>query len=245
MVGRMPVAFLHLEIPPDQVDVNVHPTKVEVRFRDPQRVYSHLLSTLRQTFLEERPAHPAASEPRNRRARRLPVARRSTQARAQPARASSGNLFSTQPGSSLGVLDSGGDAVDRAEGRLVVRGADRQAQDSGFGGSAGAARLGAVAAAGRHRAGWGFRRILADGCRPPAELTRDFCGQATRFSERPIRPRLSRRDWLKRSGGEQPSVIGAAGGGIRRAPDGRIDAGLRCATRSSPCRRRFRCTTAI
>ncbi len=52
MVGRMPVAFLHLEIPPDQVDVNVHPTKIEVRFRDPQRVYSHLLSTLRQTFLK-------------------------------------------------------------------------------------------------------------------------------------------------------------------------------------------------
>jgi DNA mismatch repair protein MutL len=52
MVGRLPVAFLHLEIPPDQVDVNVHPTKVEIRFRDPQRVYSHLLSTLRQTFLK-------------------------------------------------------------------------------------------------------------------------------------------------------------------------------------------------
>jgi DNA mismatch repair protein MutL len=52
MVGRMPVVFLHLEIPPEQVDVNVHPTKVEVRFRDSQRVYSHLLSTLRQTFLK-------------------------------------------------------------------------------------------------------------------------------------------------------------------------------------------------
>ena len=51
MVGRKPVAFLHLEIPPEEVDVNVHPTKIEVRFRDPQRVYSHLLSTLRQTFL--------------------------------------------------------------------------------------------------------------------------------------------------------------------------------------------------
>jgi DNA mismatch repair protein MutL len=51
MTGRMPVAFLHLEIPSEQVDVNVHPTKVEVRFRDSQRVYSHLLSTLRQTFL--------------------------------------------------------------------------------------------------------------------------------------------------------------------------------------------------
>jgi len=51
MVGRNPVAFLNLEIPPEEVDINVHPTKIEVRFRDPQRVYSHLLSTLRQTFL--------------------------------------------------------------------------------------------------------------------------------------------------------------------------------------------------
>src|SRR5262249_30523298 len=52
MVGRLPVAFLHLDIPPEEVDVNVHPTKVEVRFRDANRVYSHLLATLRQTFLK-------------------------------------------------------------------------------------------------------------------------------------------------------------------------------------------------
>ena len=51
MVGRVPVAFLHLEIPAEEVDVNVHPTKVEVRFRDSQRIYSQLLSTVRQTFL--------------------------------------------------------------------------------------------------------------------------------------------------------------------------------------------------
>jgi len=51
MVGRQPVAFVHLEVPPDEVDVNVHPTKIEVRFRDGHRVYSQLLSTLRQTFL--------------------------------------------------------------------------------------------------------------------------------------------------------------------------------------------------
>src|SRR4029079_1935821 len=51
MVGRLPVAFLHLELPPEEVDVNVHPTKIEVRFRDSQRVYSQLLSTVRQTFL--------------------------------------------------------------------------------------------------------------------------------------------------------------------------------------------------
>jgi DNA mismatch repair protein MutL len=51
MVGRVPVAFLHLDIPPDEVDVNVHPTKVEVRFRDGHRIYSQLLSMVRQTFL--------------------------------------------------------------------------------------------------------------------------------------------------------------------------------------------------
>ncbi len=51
MVGRYPLAFLFLDLPPEEVDVNVHPTKVEVRFRDGHRVYSQLLSTIRQTFL--------------------------------------------------------------------------------------------------------------------------------------------------------------------------------------------------
>jgi DNA mismatch repair protein MutL len=39
MTGRYPVAFLFLEVPPEQVDVNVHPTKAEVRFRDKDRIY--------------------------------------------------------------------------------------------------------------------------------------------------------------------------------------------------------------
>ena len=51
MVGRMPVAFLFLDMPPEDVDVNVHPSKIEVRFRDAHRIYSQLLATVRQTFL--------------------------------------------------------------------------------------------------------------------------------------------------------------------------------------------------
>ncbi len=51
MVGRYPIAYLFLEVSPDEVDVNVHPTKSEVRFRDGQQLYRLLLSTLRNRFL--------------------------------------------------------------------------------------------------------------------------------------------------------------------------------------------------
>jgi DNA mismatch repair protein MutL len=50
-VGRYPIAFLSIEMPPEMVDVNVHPTKLEVRFQDAGRLYSQLLSTLRSKFL--------------------------------------------------------------------------------------------------------------------------------------------------------------------------------------------------
>ncbi|MEK6259471.1 MAG: DNA mismatch repair endonuclease MutL [Planctomycetota bacterium] len=51
MVGRQPVAFLFIELPPDRVDVNVHPTKIEVRFQDGQQLFRQLLSMIRTTFL--------------------------------------------------------------------------------------------------------------------------------------------------------------------------------------------------
>ncbi len=51
MVGRFPICFLHLEMPAQLVDVNVHPTKLEVRFQEGGKVYSQLLQTLRHQFL--------------------------------------------------------------------------------------------------------------------------------------------------------------------------------------------------
>lgn len=50
-VGRQPIAFLSMRMPPELVDVNVHPTKIEVRFLDSSRLYSQLLAMLRAKFL--------------------------------------------------------------------------------------------------------------------------------------------------------------------------------------------------
>lgn len=51
MVGRHPVCFLRMEMPAEMIDVNVHPTKLEVRFTDSGRAYSRLLQSLRHKFL--------------------------------------------------------------------------------------------------------------------------------------------------------------------------------------------------
>ena len=51
MIGRQPIAFLFLEVPAEIVDVNVHPTKTEVRFADGQALFRQLLSMLRNKFL--------------------------------------------------------------------------------------------------------------------------------------------------------------------------------------------------
>ena len=51
---RFPEAFLFLTLPYDEVDVNVHPTKAEVRFRESQLVFSLLLRSIETALLKER-----------------------------------------------------------------------------------------------------------------------------------------------------------------------------------------------
>lgn len=59
--GRYPAVVLFLELPPGQVDVNVHPGKVEVRFANGDRVYAAVLRTIRAA-LEDGIQAPAPAE---------------------------------------------------------------------------------------------------------------------------------------------------------------------------------------
>ncbi len=55
-VKRYPVAFVMVELPPEEVDVNVHPTKAEVRFRDADAVFRALQRAVRATVVGDAPA---------------------------------------------------------------------------------------------------------------------------------------------------------------------------------------------
>lgn len=56
MVGRYPLVILFVEIRPEEVDVNIHPTKAEVRFREPDRVFGFVQRSVRRTILAYTPA---------------------------------------------------------------------------------------------------------------------------------------------------------------------------------------------
>jgi DNA mismatch repair protein MutL len=76
MVGRYPLTALFLEIKPEEVDVNVHPAKAEVRFRNQDKIFSFVQRSVRKALLAYSPVpnvapslwgatHTVQVEPRN------------------------------------------------------------------------------------------------------------------------------------------------------------------------------------
>ena len=55
MVGRFPIVTLFLDLPPEAVDVNVHPAKAEVRFRENDLVFSRVQRAVRRALLAYSP----------------------------------------------------------------------------------------------------------------------------------------------------------------------------------------------
>jgi DNA mismatch repair protein MutL len=62
MVGRYPLATMFLVVPPEEVDVNVHPAKAEVRFRNPDKVFSFVQRSTRRAILAFTPVPQVATQ---------------------------------------------------------------------------------------------------------------------------------------------------------------------------------------
>jgi len=60
--GRHAVFVLYLQVPQDGVDVNVHPTKHEVRFREARRVHDFIFASLNRALRDVRPNQPAPAD---------------------------------------------------------------------------------------------------------------------------------------------------------------------------------------
>ena len=61
--GRHPVAVINLTIAPAEVDVNIHPTKSEVKFRDESGVFDAVQKSVRRTLVQTAPVVGVAERP--------------------------------------------------------------------------------------------------------------------------------------------------------------------------------------
>jgi DNA mismatch repair protein MutL len=62
-IGRFPVAVVNVSVDPAEVDVNVHPTKSEIKFRDAQRVFSAAQKAVRSAVIAGAAVPQAGIEP--------------------------------------------------------------------------------------------------------------------------------------------------------------------------------------
>lgn len=71
---KYPVSIVLISLPPSSIDVNVHPTKAEVRFKDPEKIYQAVRSSIRMAmegsasdearpFMEKREENPRKEDP--------------------------------------------------------------------------------------------------------------------------------------------------------------------------------------
>jgi DNA mismatch repair protein MutL len=62
MQGKHPVAVINLSLPPDLVDVNIHPAKTEVKFQDERQIFGAVQKAIRQALVKQTPV-PRIEEP--------------------------------------------------------------------------------------------------------------------------------------------------------------------------------------
>jgi len=61
--GRHPIAVLNVQVDPTEVDVNIHPTKREVRFRNQRQVFSAVQRAVRRVLINEQPVPGVSARP--------------------------------------------------------------------------------------------------------------------------------------------------------------------------------------
>jgi DNA mismatch repair protein MutL len=62
--GRYPIAVLRIAMDPQDLDINVHPTKREVRFREPRAVFAAVQRAVRSLILDQAPVAPMPALPK-------------------------------------------------------------------------------------------------------------------------------------------------------------------------------------
>jgi DNA mismatch repair protein MutL len=58
MQGKHPIAVINITIPPDKIDVNVHPSKTEIKFQDERLVFATVQKAVRQVLVQDRSSAP-------------------------------------------------------------------------------------------------------------------------------------------------------------------------------------------